>query len=368
MWDSKLFKAGVALLLVFLIIYVGSLINFIFYPLVVIFETLFISFLVAGVLYYLTFPLCDLITRGKMPRSLAILIVFVVIVGLLFLLGLASGPIIADEFNKLISSLPEKIDSAVMLLEKLKNYPVFKQLINFETLNLQNLTYRLGSLLSDAAANIVSSLGSFIEFLTGLFITIIIVPFLLFYMLKQKGQNVIPGLVDRYILGDYAKDIKITLAEMNNMLGLYFQGQAIVCFLVGLLVYIGFLIVGLEFALTLAVFIMFTNIVPWIGPFIGAIPAVVVGFVHSPLMALKVLIIILIVQQLDSLVISPQVMGRRLLLSPLSIILVVLIAGRLGGLLGIILAVPVFTALKIIINNIYSYIKVHYRPESGIKL
>lgn len=368
MWDSKLFKAGVALLLVFLIIYVGSLINFIFYPLVVIFETLFISFLVAGVLYYLTFPLCDFLTRGKVPRTAAIVLVFLIIVGLLSLLVLATGPIIVDEFNKLATGLPGKIEAAVKLIEALRHYPIFKQLVDFEALDLQSLSYRLAGIISSAASSIVSSMGEIIEFLTGLFITIIIVPFLLFYMLKQKGQNVIPGLVDQYILGDYAKDIKITLAEMNNMLGLYFQGQAIVCFLVGLLAYIGFLIVGLEFALTLAIFIMFTNIVPWIGPFIGAVPAVIVGFVHSPLMALKVLIIILIVQQLDSLVISPQVMGRRLLLSPIAIILVVLVAGRLGGLLGIILAVPVFTALKIIINNVYSYIRVHFKPETGIKV
>jgi len=368
MWDSKLFKVGIGILLVFLIIYMGSQINFIFYPLVVIFETLFISFFVAGVLFYLTFPLCDWLSKGKIPRPLAIVFVFLVIIGLLVLLGLATGPIVVDEFNKLMVSVPEKIESAERLIENLRDYPIFNAIIDFDAIDLDNMTDRLADLASTAASSVVSSVANLVDFLTELFLTVIIVPFLLYYMLRQKDQNIIPGLVDRYVLGDYAGDINKTLAEMNKMLGSYFQGLAVVCFLVGVMAYIGFLIIGLEFALILAIFIMFTNIVPWIGPFLGAIPAVIVGLIDSPFMMPQVIIVILIVQQLESLVISPQVMGRKLSLNPMAIILVVLVAGRLGGLFGIILAVPTFTALKIIINNIYDYIRVHIKPESGIKL
>ena len=335
MWDSKLFKVGIGILLVFLIIYMGSQINFIFYPLVVIFETLFISFFVAGVLFYLTYPLCDWLSKGKIPRPLAIVMVFLVIIGLLVLLGLATGPIIVDEFNKLMVSVPEKIESAEKLIEDLRSYPVFNMIIDFDAIDLDNLTDRLAGLASTAVSSVISSVASLVDFLTELFLTVIIVPFLLYYMLRQKDQKIIPGLVDRYVLGDYAGDINKTLAEMNKMLGSYFQGLAVVCFLVGVMAYIGFLIVGL---------------------------------IDSPLMMLKVVIVILIVQQLESLVISPQVMGRKLSLNPMAIILVVLVAGRLGGLLGIILAVPTFTALKIVINNIYDYISVHIKPESGIKL
>ncbi len=368
MWDSKLFKAGVGTLLFFLIIYVGSQISFIFYPLVVIFETLFVSFFIAGVLFYLTYPLSDGLVKLKFPRPLAIVFVFLIIIGLLVLLGLATGPIMVAEFNKLIVSVPEKIESAERIIADLRSYPVFNMIIDFDSIDLENLTDRLAELASTAVSSVVSSVAGLVDFLTELFLTVIIVPFLLFYMLKQKDLNVIPNLVDRYVLGDYTGDIKKTLAEMNKMLGAYFQGLAVVCFLVGLMAYFGFLIIGLEFALILAIFIMFTNIVPWIGPFLGAIPAVIVGLLDSPLMMLKVIIVILVVQQLESLVISPQIMGRKLSLNPLAIILVVLVAGRLGGLFGIILAVPTFTALKIVINNIYDYIRAHVKTDTGFKL
>ena len=125
----------------------------------------------------------------------------------------------------------------------------------------------------------------------------------------------------------------------------------------GILSYIGFLIIGLDYALLLSIFIMVFNIIPWLGPFIGAIPAVIVGLLDSPLMMLEVLVIIVIVQQIESLLVSPQVMGRKLALSPLAIILIVLVAGRLSGLLGIILAIPVFTILKIIAAHIYEHYK-----------
>jgi len=124
---------------------------------------------------------------------------------------------------------------------------------------------------------------------------------------------------------------------------------------VGILAYIGFLIIGLEYALILSIFIMITNVVPFLGPFIGSIPAVIIGLLDSPLTMLIVIILIIIVQQIESMLISPQIMGRKLSLSPLAIIVIVLVSGRLGGLLGIILAIPTFTVLKIIVNHIYEY-------------
>jgi len=88
---------------------------------------------------------------------------------------------------------------------------------------------------------------------------------------------------------------------------------------------------------------------------------------ESPLMMLLVIIVIVIVQQLESLLVSPQVMGRRLALNPLAIILIVLVAGRLGGLLGIILAIPTFTVLKIIVAHIYERIKLKREQQSDVQ-
>ncbi len=357
MWQSKLFKAGIGILLAFLIIYIGSQITFIFRPVVVAFEALFISFLIAGILYYLTYPFSDWLSSRKLPRPMAIIIVFLIIIGLLTLLALIIGPILAAEFNELIVNLPNRVENLKRLLESLEGNPLVARFLDTDVLDLNNLTDRLTSRASAAVAGIVTGMTNLVDFLTGIVMTIIIVPFLLYYMLKEKGKNIIPDAVNKIAPEKYAGKINSALAEMNKMLASYVQGLSVVCLFVGVLAYIGFLVIGLEFALILSVFIMITNIVPFLGPFIGAIPAAFVALLDSPFLMLQVFIVIVIVQQLEGLVISPQVMGRKMSLSPLTIILIVLVAGRLGGLLGIILAVPTFTVLKIIVNHTYEHIK-----------
>ncbi|MFU8795408.1 MAG: AI-2E family transporter, partial [Dethiobacteria bacterium] len=312
MWDSKLFKAGIGILLLFLIIYIGSQITFIFMPLVVAFEALFISFLIAGILYYFTYPLSDWLSSRKVPRPLAIIIVFLIIIGLLTLLGLAIGPILSAEITKLIVSLPDQVENLKRLLESIEGNPLVARFLNIDALDLNNLTNRLTSTAYTAVTGIVTSISNLFDFITGIFMTIVIVPFLLYYMLKEKGKNMIPDAITKIAPEKYADKINRALAEMNKMLASYFQGLSVVCLFVGVLAYIGFLVIGLEFALILSIFIMITNVVPFLGPFIGAIPAAFVGLLDSPLLMLQVIVVIVIVQQLESLVISPQIMGRKM--------------------------------------------------------
>ncbi len=365
MWDSKLFRTGTGILLVFLIIYVGSKISFVFQPFIIAFEALFISFLISGVLFYITFPFVDWLHERKVPRAASITLIYLVFLGLLVLLVLTIGPILQHEFTRLAINIPEKIIEARQLLEILEENALLAQLVDVEAINIDNITDRIASTASRALTQIASSVAMVLDFTTNLFTTIIIVPFLLYYMLKEKGQGLIAGVVRRFAPQEYAVNINSALSEMNRLLSSYVQGLGIVCLCVGILAYIGFTIIGLEYALILSLFILVTNVVPFLGPFIGAIPAVVVGLLESPLMMFLVIVVIVIVQQMESLLISPQVMGRKLALSPLAIILVVLIAGRLGGLLGIILGIPIFTILKIITAHTYEYIQTNSPSEKS---
>ena len=358
MLDSKLFKTGVGILLVFLIFLVGSQITFIFQPFIVAFEALFFSFLISGVLYYFTVPFVDWFCKHRIPRPAAIAVVFLLFVGLFVLLVVMVGPILQDEFTMLAEYIPEKIKEVRELIKKLEENDFLTRLLSLDALNIENITDQIAGTVSRALTQIAVSVATVVDFTTGIFMTIIIVPFLLYYMLKEKGRGAIPDLVKKLAPKAYETKINSALAEMNRLLSAYVQGLGLVCLFVGILAYIGFLIIGLEYALILALFILITNVVPFLGPFIGAIPAVIVGILESPLMMLQVIVVIVIVQQIESLLISPQVMGRKLALSPLAIILVVLVAGRLGGLLGIILAIPIFTVLKIIAAHIYEYVKI----------
>ena len=368
MWDSKLFKTGIAILVVFAIIYIGTQISFVFRPVVVVFEALFLSFLLAGILFYFIYPLSDLLLKYKVPRAISILIVFLVITLLFVFITLSIGPILVDEFAKLINNLPQNIRQLNTLLLELREHPVISRLIYLEAINMSRLTERLASMVSNTIGDLTNSLGSIAGVIGSFFTTIMVVPFLLFFMLKEKGQGNLEKLVDRFVPGDYKNSIKRALAEINMKLGAYFQGVGLVCLCVGILAYISFLIIGLEFALILAIIIGIFNIIPYLGPFIGAVPAALIGLFDSPATMFYVIIAIVIVQQIESLFISPAIMGRKLALSPLVVILVILIAGRLAGLLGIILAVPGFTVLKIVINHIYDHIQRRKKKleETGI--
>jgi predicted PurR-regulated permease PerM len=358
MYNSKIFKVGVGVLLLFLIIYVGVQISFVFRPIVIIFEALFVSFLIAGILYYLTAPLNDFFCSHKVPRSLSVLLVFLVIIALFALLGLAIGPILSAEAIALIDTLPQKAEQLRELLLSIYEHPLLGRFINVNagSFDYESIAEYISSLALQSVSGLAAGLGGLLDFIGNLLTAVVIVPFLLYYMLKERGAGVLTDLADRYAPLGYRDSVKTALSEINSTLGVYFKGVGIVCLCVGIMAYIGFLVIGLEYALILAIFIMITNVVPFIGPWIGAIPAVLVGLLTSPLLMLQVIIVVVVVQQIESFVITPQVMGRRVALSPLAIILVILIAGRLAGLVGIIIAVPAFTALKITSNHIYSHL------------
>ncbi len=364
MWDSKLFKTGIGILLLFLIIYVGSKISFIFQPFVVIFEALFFSFLISGLLYYLTLPVVDWLNKHKLPRPVSILLTYLLAVGLLAIIGFATVPILQKEFTGLLHGIPEKRSQIQQFLISLEDTAFGARLLNLESMNIDTITDSIADSIGKAFNRLAANVATLAGFIANIFTTIVIVPFLLYYMLNQRKEALLPRAISRLAHSDYIEKIDTILGEMNNLLRHYVQGLSIVCLFVGVLSYIGFLIIGVEYAFILSFFIMVTNIVPFLGPFIGAIPAVLVGLLQSPLMMLKVIIVIFVVQQMESLLISPQIMGRKLALSPLAIILVVLVAGRLGGLLGIILAIPIFTMLKIVARHILEQIRPHNKaPE-----
>lgn len=147
------------------------------------------------------------------------------------------------------------------------------------------------------------------------------------------------------------------MRDMDEAISSYIQGQIIVSFCVGVLLYIAYFIIGLEYSLILAILAMVTNIIPVLGPFIGTIPALIVAFIHSPITALWVLLAVIIVQQIESNLISPQVMGRQLDVHPLTIILLLLAASQIAGLIGLILAVPTYAILKVVVKHTYGLIK-----------
>jgi len=350
--ESRPFRIGLWVLLILLILYVGKEVSYFFRPIAVAAQTLFLPLLFSGVLYYLTRPLVNWLYTKKVPHTLAILVVYLLLGGVLALLIVLAAPVVQREVTRLVEEAPLLFEELGKLLMQLQELEPLGQL---EENGWENLAERFSVTAQQIFSLVYGNITAFLQFIGNILLAFVTVPFILFYLLKEDRK--VPQTILSYSPDEHAAELRAVLGSIDWAISSYIQGQAIVCLSVGTLAFIGYLIIGLEYALILALFASATNLIPYFGPIIGAVPALVVGFLHSPLMALQVLIVVVIVQQLESMVIAPQVMGRKLLISPVIIILLILVAGRLAGFLGMILAVPGFAVARIIISHLYTLYK-----------
>src|SRR5699024_2397844 len=117
-------------------------------------------------------------------------------------------------------------------------------------------------------------------------------------------------------------------------------------------------IIGLEYALLLAIFALFMNVIPFLGPWIAFIPAVIIALLQDATLIIWVSVITLVAQQIDNHLITPNVMGKSLDIHPLTVITLLLAAGSIAGFFGILLAIPTYAVIKVIVRNIYERRKI----------
>ncbi|MGD7043872.1 AI-2E family transporter [Jeotgalibacillus proteolyticus] len=355
---SKWFRLGFGLITILIIIYLMDLVSFIFTPITIIVTTLFAPIAIAGVLYYLLRPIVALVSK-YLPRTLSILLIYLVGIGIVTGLVFIAGPPLSEQFNALVDNIPTIFEELTSMIVNLQQSEWFKSLQESQDISYQEIANSVADYLQGAIDSIGSNVVSLLGILTSIAVVIVTIPFVLFYMLKD-GQK-LPDQFLRFTPEEFRPEGRKVLEDMDDALSSYIQGQIIVSMFIGVLLYIAYLILGLEYSLVLAIVAMLTNVIPFIGPFIGTIPAVIVGFLDSPLKALLVIVAIIVVQQIESNLISPQVMGRKLAIHPLTIIFILLVAGSFGGLLGLIMAVPTYAVGKTIIVNAYRFITIRKR-------
>jgi predicted PurR-regulated permease PerM len=352
--QSKFFRFGYGLLLIFLIILVGTKIDFIFRPVVVLVQTLFFPFLLGGVLYYLFRPVVQFLHRRKVPKALSILLIYLLAIGLFTLLFYSIGPVLQRQVTNLVENTPALIDAIRSKLIDLQRNEWVNRFQESEQFDVKEISDRVTSYLSNFIQTLGTNIANFIGIITNIVMIFVTVPFILYYMLKE-GEKA-PQIVLQTLPEKQRVNGTKILKDMDIALSSYIQGQILVSVLVGTMLYIGYLIIGIDYSLILAIVAMFTNVIPFLGPILGVVPALIVGIVDSPAMVIKVLIVMVIAQQIEGNIISPQVMGKKLDIHPLTIISILLVAGSLGGLLGLILAVPVYAVLKVVVLHTYRLI------------
>lgn len=357
----------IVLLLSGCIIFIFDKIAFIFKPLRVLVDVVILPGILGLILYYLLRPFSKLFDRWKIPRALGILIIYLGVIGFLTLAIVLIYPFIRDQFTNLINEFPvyfmDLVEGIVVLLNNSRLTEFFETVNKDYNTVITDLTGNLITTVRDTVSNIASSVSfgvtSFITKLTGILLSLVIVPFVLFYLLYE-GEKM-PKFILRIFPPRMRSGVGHVLSDMDKQISSYIQGQILVSICIGTMVTIGFLIIGLKFALLIGLLAMVTSVVPYLGPVIAIAPAAVIAIVTGgPFMLLKLGIVWTIVQLVEGKFISPQIMGRSLSIHPISIIFVLLTAGALFGIPGVILGLPGYALIKVLVQHSYALFKIRF--------
>lgn len=301
-----------------------------------------IMFFVALLLAAIINPLADAFAKRHIPRALAVLAGYLLVLGMLAILIIAITPPLLAEFNEFTSNF------SGYWSRLLKSY-VFLQTLSAEYGLLDNFRSFFETVQTGFAP---AARGAFTT-ITGVFggiVSFLAILVLAFYLvieedaLKRAARSLLPDSWFPYLTQ--------TIGRMQQKVNNWLLGQIILSLAVGTLVYVGLLILGVKFALVLALFAAFTEVVPYIGPWIGAIPAIFLGLVQSPFKALLVVGLYVIVQETERYLLIPKIMRRVVGLNPIVSILALLAGAKLGGIVGALVAIPVTTALSVLIQDL----------------
>ena len=348
--ESKNFIRALWLLVILSIIFMAEKVSFVFYPLGVFFKIFFIPVSFAIVFYYIFIPFVDLLEKRNIKRLWGTVILFVLIVAILVVSVFLLGSTFEKQLARLSGYLPFLTDYLKQTFESLKDHPFFADFQEGDFAAVERITEYLSVLTKTFFDRVGSDFSSFFSFISNTVIGIILLPVFLFYMLidiKKLYQKVMFIVPEKH---------KVKTEKMLNEIHLglngFIRGRVIVSFLLAVLSYIGYVILGLEAPLVLAVIIFFTNFIPYIGPILGAIPALVIALISSFALFIKVLIFVIAAQQIESIFISPQVMSKTLSMHPVIVITTVILGGHFFGILGILFAVPAYIIIKVLTLNL----------------
>lgn len=344
----------IQILLLLTIIFVSSKITFLFQPIGVFISTLFFPILIAGFLFFLLNPVVNFLYRNRVPRGIAILIIYVVFIGLAVVIIGNLIPSLSKQFTALAMALPEYANRTVDYFNKLGKTSEFNWVVSTQKNLFQSFQQKIMDYANTLPERITYSITNIIAVLTNIAVILATVPFLLFYMLKDGYK--FPLALSKFFPAAIRDEGLAILKETGETLSAYIHGQIAVAFSVGFMAFIGYLIIHLPFALVMALAIALTYFIPYIGLVLGAIPAIIVAFFDSPTKVLLVVLVLIISQQIESNLLSPLILGKSLDIHPATIIIILLAAGNLAGVLGMILAVPTYAVSKTIVLNAIKFL------------
>lgn len=309
-------------------------------------------FVISLVVAYLLNPLVTYLQKKRINKIISILIVFLIIILIVVGIFMTFIPKLSFDLSVLGEDIPFIINAIVDFVNDLKNGTLV--FIPIDVSAFIDLDAELANL-ADIIKQYIASFSSKVIASTGKLVNIIMIPIITFYFLKDKEEflssisDALPIKVKRHIY-NLTKDIDIVI-------GGFIRGQLTIALFVGILTGIGCKVIGIPYTITIGVIAGLTNIIPYFGPWLGGIMPIVLALTTNPILALWVLIWIIIVQQIESNFLSPQIMSQSVGLHPITVMFSILLFGNIFGILGMIIGVPIVGATKVLVKYIVNYRK-----------
>jgi predicted PurR-regulated permease PerM len=281
-------------------------------------------------------PIVDWCQKKRIPRSLAVLVIYILAISIV---GTAISFLVApitSEIRGLGENFPSLVEKFSGYFRGVQSYAISH---NFQQ-QISNFSGSVTNSFSQVGTNIFSGTISFI----GGILSFLVVLSVAFYMsVEEKGVKKFFASIAPAEHGEYVAGL---VDRIQFKMGRWLLGQMALMVIIFAIDYVGLLIIGAPYALVLAIMAGLLEIVPYVGPIVSAIVAASVSFLHGPVTGLLVLALFAIAQQLEGYVIAPLVMKKAVGLNPVVVILALLIGAKLGGVMGVIIAVPVATMVS----------------------
>ncbi|MFW6287334.1 MAG: AI-2E family transporter [bacterium] len=349
MFENRFFKISIGIILILLILFLFNQIDYIFGPLRALFAFLIIPFLLSLFLYYLLRPLVNFLTKKVKFKSLAILLTFFLLVTMIVIISFFGGSIIQTQIKSLSKQFENFPTNYESITQSITNAIDDQRIMNF--VESYQIEEKIATFVESVLDGIRNNMLGFFSKVTNIGTIIVLIPLILFYFLKDD-KNIYQSTL-KLFPENRRKRAEDIIRNVDDTLSKYIGGQLIVAVIIGVLTYIGYLIIGMPNALILSIITMITSFIPFIGPILGILPALLIGITTNLFMVVKILLVLIVTQQIEGNIIQPKIQGNRLSIHPLMVIIVVLSFVMLFGFLGALFAVPIYAVVRVIVGDIY---------------
>lgn len=328
---ATIFKVIAVVVILFILYFISDIIGL-----------LFAAFIISSAIA----PWVNFCERHRIPRSLGVLALYIVGLGVVASIAIVLIPLLSQELKALATQLPNIYTNLYEYWSRLQGSALGQssQGAEFIKQSIESFNNTIGGLTESFFSTVKSFFGGLAAFVVMLVIA--------FYLSVDKGG--VRAMLRNVAPESYQPYLNRLLQKIQTKMGGWLRGQLLLSLIIGVMDFIGMTILGVPYALVFAILAGIFEIIPFLGPILGALLPVLFALTISPTLALLVALLFFVVQQLENHLIVPKVMSMSTGLNPVVILLVILIGAKLGGILGALLAVPIATVIAVFLEDFFS--------------